>query len=103
MEHPWFRLEIGKKTCGHTSGHSRALKTSSFQVKFINIQLHNYMSYSFIHSKISIVPLRVHYYSEALPTPARSKRGETPIPMYKQQREYLEINKYYCYYLLLHQ
>ena len=29
---------------------------------------------SFIHPKISIAPLQVHYYSEALPTPTRSKR-----------------------------
>ena len=28
----------------------------------------------FIHSKLSIAPIQVHYYSEALPTPARSTR-----------------------------
>src|SRR6218665_2221980 len=28
----------------------------------------------FIHSKISIAPLHIHYYSEAPPTPVRSKR-----------------------------
>jgi len=38
------------------------------------ILIHPLPSNSFIHSKISIAPIQVHCYSEALPTPAWSKR-----------------------------
>jgi len=51
--------------------------------------------HSFIHSNISIAPLQVHYYSEALPTPARSKR--TVLRHDRMCRKAIYIMSYHFY------